>query len=116
MAAALRLMLRVIPKMDQRIVLLAGLHHHIAAASAVAARRAPARNKLFSPEGHATVAAISGLDQNSCFIDEHCYKSQLPIYSVYRKANILARNSNEPAQVVLKFCRQVNADISTQEP
>src|SRR5580704_3165111 len=67
MAAALRLVLRVIAKMDQRVVLLAGLHDHIAATAAIATRRTPARNKLLTPKRDATVAAIAGFDQNSCF-------------------------------------------------
>jgi len=76
MSAPLRLVLGVIPEMNQGVVLLAGLHDHIAAAAAIATRRAAARNKLFSPERNATVAAISGLDQNSCFIYEH--KCKIP--------------------------------------
>jgi hypothetical protein len=82
MPPTLRLVLRIEPEMDQRIVLLAGLHNHIATASAVATRRPAARHKFFPPEGNATVAAIAGFHQNFCFINEHKYKIQLPVFPV----------------------------------
>jgi hypothetical protein len=69
--AALRLVLRVIAEMDQRVVALRDFHDDVAATAAVAARRAAAGHKLLAPEGHAAIAAVAGLDANFCFIDEH---------------------------------------------
>src|SRR5579859_882077 len=74
MTAALGLVLRVEAEMNQRVVLLAGLHDDVAAASAVATRRAASGNKLFAAEGNAAVAAIAGFDENFCFIDKHTYE------------------------------------------
>src|SRR5271155_4696381 len=93
MTPALGLVLRVIPEMNQRIVPLAGLHHTVAAAAAIAARGTSARHKLLPPKGHTAIPAIAGFHQNLCFINEHRTKSQLPIYPVYRKPHILARNT-----------------------
>ncbi len=69
--AALRLVLRVIAEVNQRVVPLARLHDHVAAAAAVAARGPPARHELLAPEGHAAVAAVAGLHANLGFIDKH---------------------------------------------
>ena len=71
MLAALRFVLGVIPKMNQRVMPLARLHDHVAAAAAVAARGATARHELLAPEGHAAVAAVPGLHANFGFIDKH---------------------------------------------
>ena len=71
MFAALRLVLGVVAEMNQRVVALARLHDDVAAASAVAARGAPARHKLLAPEGHAAVAAVAGLHADFGFIDKH---------------------------------------------
>ena len=69
--AALRLVLGVIPKMNERVVALAGHHEDVAAAAAVAARGPAAGHKLLAPEGHAAVAAVAGFDANFGFVDEH---------------------------------------------
>ncbi len=71
MLAALGLVLGVVAEMDQRIVALRGFHDDVAAPAAVAARGTAARNELLSPEGHATIAAVTGFDANFCFIDKH---------------------------------------------
>jgi hypothetical protein len=71
MLAALRLVFRVVAEMNQRVVALRCLHHHVAAASAVAAGGASARHKLLAPKGHAAIAAITGLDSDFRFVDEH---------------------------------------------
>jgi hypothetical protein len=63
--AALRLVLRVIAEVDQRVVAIGRLHNHVAAAPAVAARWAPPGHKLLPPEGHAAVAAVAGLPRQS---------------------------------------------------
>jgi hypothetical protein len=39
--------------------------------AAIAARGPAAGHKLLAPEGHASVAAVAGLDANFCFINEH---------------------------------------------
>ena len=88
MPPTLRLVLRVVPEMDQSIVLLAGLHNHIAATSAIATRRTPAGYKLFAPEGDASVAAITGLHQNLCFINEHKYENPTSYLSSLSKVNL----------------------------
>ena len=69
--AALRFVLGVEAEMNQRVVALAGFHQDVAAASAVAARRAAARHELLAAEGHAAVAAVAGFDANFDFVDEH---------------------------------------------
>ncbi len=71
MLAALPFMLRVIAEVNERVVALGGLHHHVAASPAVSTRGAAAGNKLLSPESHAAVAAVAGLHSNFCFIDKH---------------------------------------------
>src|SRR5437660_708895 len=55
-ASALGLVLRVEAEMDQRVVALAGFHVDVAAAAAVAAGRAAARNELFAAKRDASVA------------------------------------------------------------
>jgi hypothetical protein len=44
--------------------------------AAIAARGTPAGNKFLPPEGHATVAAVSGFDPNFCFVYEHSFSDQ----------------------------------------
>ena len=60
-ASALAFVFRVKAEMDERIMALAGFHHNVAAAAAVAAGRAAARNKLLPAKGHASVATVAGL-------------------------------------------------------
>ena len=62
---------RIEAKMHERVVTLAGFHDDVAAPSAVAARRSPARDKLLPPKGHAAITAVSGFYANFGFIDEH---------------------------------------------
>jgi len=52
-------------------VALARLHEDIAAASAVSARRAAARNELLAAEGHTAIAAVAGFHLNFRFVDKH---------------------------------------------
>src|ERR1019366_7216326 len=68
--AALRLVLRVIAELDQRVVAIGGHHDYVAAAPAVAARGSAAGHKLLTPEGHAAVAAVACLHANFCFINK----------------------------------------------
>jgi hypothetical protein len=69
--SALRLVLRIIAKVNQRVVALRADHDDIATATAVAARRTAAWNELLASESHAAVAAVASFDTNFCFIDEH---------------------------------------------
>ena len=39
--------------------------------TAVSAGRATPWDELFAAEGHASVAAVAGVDPYACFIDEH---------------------------------------------
>src|SRR3974390_3089028 len=69
--AALRLVLRIEPKVHQRIVPLARLHDDVAAAPAVSARRPAPRHELLPPKGHAAVAAGPRLHPNFRLINKH---------------------------------------------
>ena len=75
-AAALGLVLGVETEVDEGVVAEGRGHEDVAAVAAVAAGGTAAGNELFAPEGHAAVAAVAGLDANSCFIDEHLH----PVY------------------------------------
>ena len=69
--AALRLVLRVVAEVDEGVMALRADHDHVAASAAVAARGSAAGHELLPAEGHATVAAVAGLDANLSLIDEH---------------------------------------------
>ena len=69
--SSLCLVLRIEPEVHEGIVALARLHDHIPTMSAIAARRATARDKLLPTERHAAIPAVSGLHANFRFIDEH---------------------------------------------
>src|SRR5580698_8444320 len=71
MPAALSLVFRVEPKVHQRIMAQRRRHKNVAAMPAIAARRPAARDELLAPEGHAAIAAITGLYADSCFINKH---------------------------------------------
>jgi len=81
MTSALRLVFGIESEVNQRAVLLAGLHHHVAASSAVATAGSSPRHKLLPAKCHATVATGSGCNPNSRFVDEHrCLRSAQPSY------------------------------------
>ncbi len=71
MASALAFVFRIKAEVNQRIVALAGFHYDVAAAAAVAAGRAAARNKLLPAKGHASVATVAGLNPNDRFVNKH---------------------------------------------
>ena len=73
MAAALRLMLRVITKVDESVVAQRGRHKNVAAMATVSPRRTPFGDELFTAERHTAVAAVAGLDSNSRFVNKHLY-------------------------------------------
>ena len=56
--------------------MLAGDHDDVAAASAVAAAGAAARDELLAPERKTAVAAVAGFHVNSYFIDKHMEQGQ----------------------------------------
>jgi hypothetical protein len=58
-------------ELDQSVLVLGGHYEDVAAAAAVAAAGASARDVLLAAEGQAAIAAISGLDQDANFIYEH---------------------------------------------
>src|SRR5258706_15255975 len=69
--AALGFVFGIKTKMEQRVVVLAGHHNHVAAAASVATAGSTARDKLFATERKTAVAAISGFHGADYFIDEH---------------------------------------------
>src|ERR1700761_880392 len=71
MPAALRRVLRVKSKVQQRVVVFARHQDDIAAPAAIPSARSAARNILFSPEGETAVAAITGFHGDDDFIDKH---------------------------------------------
>src|SRR4029077_12292466 len=71
MASPLRLVFRIEPEMDQRVVAFAGFHDHVSAFAAIAARRAAARNIFLASKGHAAIAAIARFNPNFCLVDKH---------------------------------------------
>jgi len=74
-AAALGFVLGVEAEVDEGVVAEGGGHEDVAAVAAIAAGGAALGNKFFAPEGHATVATVTGLDTDSCFINKHAISS-----------------------------------------
>jgi hypothetical protein len=74
-AAALGLVLGVEAEVDEGVVAEGGGHEDVAAMATVASRWASLGNKFFAAEGHAAVAAVSGFDPDSCFINKHAISS-----------------------------------------
>ena len=81
-ASALRFVLGVEAEVDERVVALAGFHDDIAAAAAVAARGAAARDELLAAEGEASVAAVASLYADIGFVNEHLKAVLSSQYSV----------------------------------
>src|SRR5208283_365583 len=69
--SALRLVLGVKSKVDQRVVAFAGFHNHVSALAPIPARRSAAWHIFFATKGHAAIAAVPGLYPNFSFIDKH---------------------------------------------
>ncbi len=69
--AALGLVLGVEAELEQGVLVLGGDQGHVAAAAAIAAARAAARDELFPAESQAAVAAVARFYENSRFVDEH---------------------------------------------
>jgi hypothetical protein len=55
-------------KVEQGVMVLGCDHDHVAAPAAIAAARSAARDKLFTPERKAAVAAVARFDGNDDFI------------------------------------------------
>ena len=71
MPTALRSVFGVKPEMQERVAMNGRHHGDIAAAPAIAAARAAARDVLLPAEGQAAVAAIAGLYRNSRLVYKH---------------------------------------------
>jgi hypothetical protein len=75
MASALRGMLGIEAKLQQRILMAARDESDIAAAPAIAAARTAARDVLLAPEREAAVAAVPCLHRYFSFIDQHLFST-----------------------------------------
>ena len=71
MASALGLVFRIEAEMQQGIVMRTRDKNNVPAATAIAAARASARDKLLAPEREAAVAPVPRFDVNLYFVDEH---------------------------------------------
>src|ERR1043166_8058764 len=71
MPSALRLVLRIESKMNQRVMTLARFHDDVAALAAISARRTAARNKLLPSKGNAAISPIPRFHANCGLINEH---------------------------------------------
>jgi len=71
MSATLGFVFRVEAEVYEGVVGQGGRHQDVAAVTTVTTGRASPGDELFAAEGHTAIAAISGLDSNSGFIDEH---------------------------------------------
>ncbi len=70
-ASALRFVLGIEAEVQQRIVVGAGDHGHVAAAAAIAAAGSAARHEFLATEREAAIAAVAGFHGNDDFIDKH---------------------------------------------
>src|ERR1019366_1496616 len=70
-AAAFGLVFRVEAEMDEGVVGERRGHQDVASMTTITTRRTATGNELLAPEGHTTVAAVSGLNSNSCFVNKH---------------------------------------------
>src|SRR5215472_6205547 len=69
--AALGFVLRIEAEMQQRVLMRARDQVNVASTPAIAAAGATARDELLPPEGQTAVAAVTSLDVNPDFVDEH---------------------------------------------
>lgn len=76
MPAALPFVLRVVPEMQQGVVMLAGDQDDIAAAASIPTARPTSRNVLLAAERKASVTAVAGLHLDDYFIYEHANKTK----------------------------------------
>jgi len=74
-AAPLGLEFAIVAVAQQRVVVWIGFQIDVAAVAAIAAGGTSAWNVFLAPEGHATVAAATGLHENFGFINEHRNKT-----------------------------------------
>ncbi len=75
MAAAIGLEFAIVTVAEQRVVVNVGFEIDAAAMAAVAAGGTATGHVFFTPEGHATVAAVAGLHEYFGFINEHRNKA-----------------------------------------
>jgi hypothetical protein len=71
MAAAFRMMLRVVSQVQKRVQAFIGLEPNVAAFAAVAAGRSAARDELLTAKGRNAVSAVAGLNSDLYAIDKH---------------------------------------------
>src|SRR6185437_1122180 len=69
--ATLGLVLRIVAKMEQRVVVRIRNQHYVAAAPAVAAAGTAARNEFLPPKSQAAVSSVAGLHGNDYFVYKH---------------------------------------------
>ena len=69
-ASAFGAMFRVKTELQQRVLMNGRYQENVAAASAIAARRAAARDVLLPPESHAAVAAVAGFHQDARLVEK----------------------------------------------
>jgi len=70
-AAAVGLVLRVVSEVEQRVQSFVRFEPHVAADTAVAARRAAAGDEFFAPERRDAVAAVSSFYLDFCAVYKH---------------------------------------------
>src|SRR5580704_830317 len=97
MSAALGAEVRAAPEMLEVAVGVVADEHDVAAASTVAAVGATLRDVSFAPEAHATVAAATGLNVDSCSIFHCVEKLGLP-----RCSRICCRRFQRPEVTPVK--------------
>ncbi len=72
----LSLVLGVKPEMQQRVVVVAGYQHNVAATPAITAARSAVRHVLFAAKRKTAVAAIAGLHADNHFINKHVVQNK----------------------------------------
>jgi hypothetical protein len=100
-ASALGFVLGVEAEVDEGVVAEGGGHEDVAAVTAIAAGGASLGNKFFAAEGHAAVAAVSGFDPDSCFINKHAISSVQACAEVARLLILLVIGDSRAAGSVL---------------
>ena len=76
---------RVIPEVQQRVVVLVSHQFNVAAPAAIAAGGSPVRDEFLAAKRKAAVAAIAGLNPDSNLVDKHCYANPRPLARSFKK-------------------------------
>src|SRR5205823_1174556 len=80
-AAALRVVLRVVAQVQERVERIVCDQPHVAAAPALAARRSAARHEFLAPKGRHAVAAVPAPHTYSDAIKKHSRRKSLLVIS-----------------------------------